>query len=451
MSFANANLPIQTFINNYGNTGRTYEALDYVRAVSNANTSIQLNPNSFLFAPGKLRRAIINYWPILCDVDGSCDANVCNPGVTLEPEQKDFIIDRCTASMVFSIEKDNIRLIDNNAWDFSGVARAIVNSAFPQLRRQLALDWVTYLTQLAGLHPDGNYTHRITVTNPTNGVVNPIGLNEMMREYQDNGLMQPYIMGGAEVYNWISMRDIGGLNAQGQYINRMPTTNAWYDDGLLAQVLDDEAAGGWIIAIDPQVFKYVYYLENAGLFATTQPDFDNLNELFRRGTETLLNGVLVDPVTGIPWDFDLYYSPCGKIWNFQLRHRWNFFVMPNVACLPQGVNGIWLYRTCPYVIAPCPTGDTPSPAIVQDTFDWDPGAIYPRTIYSSVIAGQSVNNVTGTQNGVVVANDTEMAAYMTGASQIAFITSGSNIRYTGYSAISASFVTSGGTVNSNFA
>lgn len=58
MSFYNsgANLVIQQFIDNYGNTGRTYNIFDYVQRTSNENTRVTLDPNTFLKAPGKKRR-----------------------------------------------------------------------------------------------------------------------------------------------------------------------------------------------------------------------------------------------------------------------------------------------------------------------------------------------------------------------------------------------------------
>lgn len=448
MSFANANLPLQLFVNEYGNTGFSYNAINYVRDVSNANTSVTLDPGTFLFNPGKLRQVKMTYWPILCDTDGSCDADICGDGVAVEPKQMMFDIDRCTASSVFRINKNDVRLLDNGAWDFTAIGRAIINSALPNIRRQLAIDWVTYLYQLVGLHPDGNTAdgHRITVTNPTNGIVNPIGLNDMRREYAENALSQPYILGGSEVYNWLSMTQIGGLNAQGQRIDQISTANVYWDQGLGVTVNDDEANGDWILAIAPEVFKYVYYLENAGIFRTTMASIDDLNTLFQRGTETVLNGTLVDPVTGVPWDLDIYYSPCGKFWNFQLRHRWNFFVLPDTACLGQGVNGIMAYRTCPQVIAPCPTGDSPTSPVPTATFAWTP-ADTTFTVYQSNIGGI----LTELTTPVVIADIDDLAAYMSGASQIAFEVNGADIEYTGFTAIAASFITSQGTITATFA
>ena len=53
------------------------------------------------------------------------------------------------------------------------------------------------------------------------------------------------------------MVNIGGLNAQGQYINQVDTSNAWYDQALLQNIGGNLAQGGWILTIDPQMFKYV--------------------------------------------------------------------------------------------------------------------------------------------------------------------------------------------------
>lgn len=446
MSFANANLPLQLFVNNYGNTGRTYNVINYVRTVSQANSQVDLEPNTFLFQPGKLRQVKMTYWPILCDVEGACNANICDQGEVVEPSQMMFDITRCTSSKVFSIQKNSVRLLDNGSWDFTAIARAIINSALPQLRKTLAIDWITYLYELAGVHPDGNETHRITVTNPVNGIVNPIGLNDMRREFGENGLSEPYIIGGAEVYNWKTMTQIGGLNAQGQRIDMINTANTWWDDGLSAEVLDDEVNGDWILAIAPEVFKYVYHLENAGIFRTTMASIDDMNILFQRGTETVLNGTFVDPVTGVPWDLDIYYSPCQKFWNFQLRHHWDFFVMPDTACLGQGVNGMMKYRTCPYVIAPCPTGDSPASPVAVDTFEWTPADVT-FTVYGSNIAGIETTLTTP----VVIANINDLKNYMSGASQLAFRVDGSKIEYDGFSAITASFATSQGTITSSFA
>lgn len=444
MAFVNANLQIQSFINNYGNQARTYGVLKYVPAVSDANTSVELVPNSFLFGPGKLRSVRLNYFPIQCDVEGSCDANICDTGEVVEPKQINFDIARCTATKVYSVRKDDIRLIDNNQWTFSGTARQIIASIMPAARRMLAIDWVTLLYDMAGVHPDGNETHRITVTNPTNGIVNPLGRFDIEREYMDAGYTEPYILGGAEAYNWQKMVDIGGLNAQGQYINQLDTGRVWYDDGLGDTILNDLETGGHMLAIAPEVFKYVWYTENAGLFQTGTASIDDLDAIYRNGSERLLEGTLIDPVTGIVWDLYIHYELCDQIWKIQLKHRWDFFLMPDTTCVAEGVNGIMHYRTCPPKLAECPTGDNPPSPVTASTFSWTPTLADLPTISQSVIGGYA-----STQNEpVLIANITALKNYMNQNSQMTFTVNGSDIEYTGFNAISASF--NGGDVTATF-
>jgi hypothetical protein len=446
MSFNNANIFIQQFVSNYGNTTRTYKALDYVRDVSNANQSVNLTPDSMIFSGGKKRIVRLNYFPILCDVEGDCSTQtLCSTGDAIEPHQQQFEITRCTATKVFKINKDDIRMVDNGAWDFTGTAKQIIASAMPAARRLLAIDWVTRLYELAGVHPDGNATHRISVTNPASGIVNPIGRFQIEREYMDAGFSSPYIMGGEEVFNWQSMVAIGGLNAQGQRIDQLSTARAYYDDGLSDSILNDLTNGGHIITIAPETFKYVFFLENAGIFRTDMASINDLDMLYKRNFPGFLEGTLIDPVTGIAWDLFIRYDECARTWNFWMKHEWDFFVMPDVACNAEGVNGIMHYRTCPPVIAACPTGDTPSPALAEVTFGANPTITYPYTVYNSNIGGVEV-----TQNvGVELANDTELAEFMTANSSITFEVNGSDLEYDGYVAITATL--NGGDVTMNFA
>lgn len=444
MSFQNANVLLQEFANRYGNRDRTYRTLNYVRDVSRANTSVRLDPNTFLVAPGKYRKVKLSYFPILCDVEGDCNSQtLCTTGEKVEPNQIMFDVDQCYATKVFSINKNDIRQTDNGAWDFSGVALEIITGALPDARRGLALRWETQLYSMAGVHPDGNYEKRVTLVDPTTGIVNPMGRVNIDREYGDAGFSRPYILGGAEVYNWQEMGSIGGLNAQGQLINRVDTGLAYYDNGLGDQILG--GTGGHILSIAPETFKYVYYLENAGIFRTDMARLEDIGLLYSRGTNGFIEGTLVDPVTGIPWDLYINYDKCTHTWSFWLKHTYGLFIMPDVACNGVDVNGIMRWTTCPQVLAPCPTGVTPSLPAAQSTFSWTPGSIYPLAVSSTLIGG-----VANQQNEpILVTNITELTAVMNDAYGVPglFTVSGSAIRYTGWTELDGNI---NGTVTVNF-
>lgn len=431
MSFVNANLPIQQFISYYGNGKRSFGVIPYVLAVSAANTTVNLDPNSFLFSGGKLRQVKLTYYPITCDQEGDCDSTLCDAGTIVQPAQIMFSIDRCIASQRYALNKDDIRYLDTN-WTFSDNAKQIIWSKLSGIRKTIAEEWELLLYTMAGVHPDGNPEKRISVTNPTNGVVNAQGKFDIEREYTDAGFMTPYILGGQEVYNWINMVSISGLNASGQRIDQISTANTWYDDSMGDRLLDDAANGGHILSIDPQVFKYVWYSENAGIFRTDMASIDDLDLLYSRGTgDGFIEGTFIDSVTGLVFDIDMRYDSCNKVWAWQLKHHYNFFLMPDVACNLPGVNGIMHWRTCPVKIATCPSGDNPSPAVTPiPVYSWTPSDTT-FTAYQSLIGGVGVSQQ---PDGVVIANIAQLAAFLNDVTgqEYGFYVVGGTIRYSGY-------------------
>lgn len=455
MSFNNASLPIQIFIDSYGFTDRTYNVIDFVLRTSMANTKVSMEPPQFLNAPGKKRTVRMNYWPINCDLTGSCSTGLCDDGTALEPSQRDFDITRCTASPKIKVNFDDIRKTDNGNWDFSGVALNGLASIMPQFRQTIANDWLTYLFTLKGVHPNGNASERISVTNPATGIVNPIGRIQIQTEYEDAGFgRDPFILGDKEVKYWKEMVTIGGLNAQGQYINQVDTANAWYDQGLLQSIGGDLIQGGWILTIDPQMFKMVSYVSNAGIFRTDLSSITDMDKLFKSSNgEGFILGTLIDPVTKLVFDLYINFIKCDAVtglpvWTIQLKHVWDMFVMPDVSCVGEGVNGIMAWRTCPLVIAVCPTGDSPSPAVTPTTYSWTPGAIYTNLN----VATSTIGSITvGQSHPVAIANITALASFLNDVTgqQYGFYVSGSTIRYSGYTALTGTL--NGGQVTVTFA
>lgn len=441
MSFNNANLPIQVFVDGYGNLGRNYEAIPFIINTSAANQNVTFEDNTFVFAAGKLRTVRLNYVPINCDVEGSCSTSLCDDGTSIPPKQIDFDVTRCTALKKIQIPFDEIRKIDYNTWDFSGYAKQLIAAMLPNGRKLLASDWLTYFSTLAGLQLTGNATRRINPVNTSNGVINPTGVLSIKKDFMDGGFDRPYILGGDDIYYLTEMTRMGGLNALGQQIGMGDTANMYYDDSLLTQILNDEVNGGHIFALDPNVFKYISYSENAGIFRTDLASIEDMDMLFRGSIgEGFMLGTLTDPITGIIWDLYINFEKCGgadgkPIWTAQIKHRWDFFVMPDVACNIQGVNGIMHYRTCPQVLEACPEGVSPSPNVAQSVFSWTPGSIYGSGLYIATLALGGHN---GSPN-IEVNNITELTAVLNDAPVgLFFSTDGTSISYTGTDGITGS-------------
>lgn len=440
MSFQNSYLPLSKIVANYGNLGRTYSVFDFVRAISSANSAVEISSDNFIKAPGKKRPFVLNTFPILCDQTGSCETDVCTmDGEKVELAQRVYDITQCIASPVYKLEKDDVRLIDAE-WTFSQVMQQIIKSALPDFRRRLAIAMVARLYALSGVHTDGSATKRVVSTNAATGVVNPMSRFLIDREYLDAGLQMPYVFGGAEVYNWKAMVGIGDTNNYGQNIGKLNTDSFYYDDGLSGLVLNDLANGDWMLSVDPSVFKFVTYSDNSGIFTTGLVNLSDIGKLYQlNGMGNLLEGTYYDQVTGFVYDLYARYD-CG-VWNVMFKFNWDFVVLPDTVCGVQGLNGIMKWRTCPPIAIDCPTGTPVTPAPAATEYSWTPTLSAIPTISTISIGGVSYTSNTPIQ--ITTLADLAAAlneAYSPGTTT--FTVSGTDIVYTGYTAL-------GGTLNNS--
>lgn len=466
MSFQNSHQKKIFFIEKLTKQGIRVPVIDYFLRTSNANKSFrlarpsgvpeELGDGTFLFSDGKSRTVGINYFAPICNTVGSDDVTLCSdPTLVHSPTQRDFTVSQVTTSVILGLREDDIRQIDFDRWDFNGVAMESIAAMLPDFREQLAKEWIAYAATKLGKHPDGNAQKKVPPAFTTAGALNPFGGRMVIeKEYSDANQSTPYILGGDEAYYMQKLVGMGGLQDTGINVNRMDTSNLWYDKGLLNSVLGDEANGGHMFAIDPTKFKLITFNKNAGLFRTDIAPIQAFDRLYRTGNGAgFSKGTFYDEVTGLYLDMYVNFNKCAS-WNdgdpgwsvfFQLY--WDMFVLPMDVCNIPEFNGLTHWRTCPVVYAACPEGVSPSPAVEPTEYSWTPGNIFTNlVIYDAVIAGVPHSWA----EGVSVANVTQLAALMNDATGNAwpFRVDGSDIEYDGVSAISVNF--NGGAITGTF-
>lgn len=442
MGYLNQAHRIQLALNSYGNLGRSHPVIDYFNAVSNANTAISMNDITFLAGGGKKRKVQINYWPIQCDIEGSCGQSLCATGATIEPTEQVFEIAQCTATKKWLLRLEDLRSIDYNQWDVNYVARTILATAMPAARKLLADDMLTYALTKVGVHADGNTTKPIKLLNPTTGAINPMGWFALQREYADAGQDMPFTLGGgSEIFAISKLQGSAGLNDLGVNTGAAEINNLTYDEGMIGSIKGDLTNGNYVLAIDPRMFKMISFIENAGIFRTDLDDIGDANLLFTgaQGHDFIL-GTFTDPVTGVIWDLYLNFEKCGTNnkpeWSFHLEHKWDMFVMPDINCNIQGYNGLTLWRTCAEVEPACPTGTSPVSPVAATEYTATPDLAQVPTISQSSIGGV-VNNQ---EEPVAIANIAALVAYMNANyTQPIFEVDGTDIIYSGYVDITVTF------------
>ena len=424
MSYQNASQPVARFVANWARTDISFGMTKALVQASLLNNRI--NVADLQDAPGKLRTFKLTYYPIQCDAEGSCSDNICNSGERIEPAQQYFELTRCTASKVFELAVDDIRLIDDDGMSFSQHAQAQFASTMVAMRKVLDQQLLAIMIANTGLLPDGNPTMQLNLTD-INGAPNPIGFATIDKIFADGYYNNPYIVGGYQVDMYNRLQPLAGQAANGLNLGAVPFHNLFYDPLLNPAYGDGKQH---ILAFDPQVIKFITWNKNAGMFATDLTGLGDFTTLFRRGMQSSIHGTLVDPVYPIMWDIDIHYDDCQEVWTYRIRLYWDIFFLPPDVCNLQGVNGIFGFTTCDPVILPCPTGTPYPPAPAPRVYAWTPSVTYPMTVATLKLGRVETRpnkNVTNLDDLVAVMNDS--------GSGITYVKNGTAVNYTGNTAI----------------
>lgn len=431
MSFKAANQAVQSFIMDSRYAFPSYDNIKALLDARRLNTTILETASEM---EGKLRRIKISHYPADCNIiDTTCTGNICDTGTTLAPVQEWFTISKCIKTKPRQLQVSDVRLVDGS-WNFSAHAMAQIRAAMGSMDKELATEIDTVLLANAGLHLNGLHEVRVTMSNTTNGLMTPLGMWQIEKEFSDGGYINPFIIGSTEVFNWKKAMGIAATNTTlGQDFAKLGDTNMYYDT-VLNSVIGVTTGGEYVIAFDPQSLKFVSFNENVGIFATDAASPAQMDALYKQGNgHGIVKGVFRNPTNGILWDFFMRFDECAGddgAFNWWFRLKWDIFFPRIESCNAQGVNGIFLYKTCPVVVPTCPTGDTPSPAATARAYTWNPSFAYPLLISDVTIGGIT------TSPSVNVTSDADLTAALNDAYGLPIFTlSGSNITYTGYSAI----------------
>jgi len=426
MAFQGANQQIQRSLYNRTKNDTRDKIINALMAARAENNTI--TESDLQYSAGKKRQFKMNYYPVVCDAEGSCEDNVCDTGRVLEPKQQIFGVNRCTASIPFRLNVDDIRLTDDDL-SFSDHALAQIYSMIGGVRKGLASDVSALLVANAGCQPNGAETKALQLTDPANGAVRPLGLWTIEQTFEDAGMSNPYVIGGTDLFLWKKAIGNGGLNSFGQETGRMTDTNMFYDKVIDSTFADPTT--GHIIAFDPQMLKFVTFSRNAGMFATDWNRLEDMDRQFKESKNGKIKGTFIDPVTGLMWDLDIRFQDCDEEhWILQLRLEWDIFFLPDYVCNIDCVNGIFHFTTCLPAETVCPTPEEPV-IVTPSVFEFTPTGTYPKYIGDLTLGGQS------SEPKVTVANIAQYAAALTAAMDgYNFTVSGSDIVYTGYNPIS---------------
>lgn len=375
MAFQDAMRNLQKYILDFTLDNKNIAGLLAVRAAADRNPYISATDNG---QNGKQRDLNMVIIPPTCEDEAEEIGSVCSGGTAIPPQKLTFRLQRFTASDVLLLKKDDIRMIDQDV-TFSDYAKSMILSKLHSVRDKLHTQVLTTIIGQVGLIPlpDGTGVTSLQVqppSDPTTGAINPLGMDRMEQAYVDSGYDSPVFIGGTSIFNWRKARGRAtDNNTIGQNFNQLPSGENMFYDPKVGQIFAD-ATKDHIIAFSPRMLKFMTFSNNAGIFATDLSNVDALDAMYQRGGTDYIEGSLVDPRTGIIWDFDAKFDFCdetnGKVWRFMWYLLWDIYFMPPPVCNIQGVNSIFHFTTCLPAAVDCPTPESLSP-VEATTYEFD--------------------------------------------------------------------------------
>jgi len=168
----------------------------------------------------------------------------------------------------------------------------------------------------------------------------------------------PILLGNRTVALWKDSVKRGGLNQNGQYIDSIDTLNAFYDINVNStNTAPNNVGNDTLFAILPQVANVITWSANSGIFASRNDSVTLANvdpmRLINTDNSTFMHTTLVDPATGMVFDFDIVYDPKCKKFQWKVMCYYKTIVLPLIGCKDAAFNGIVKYDVCPLTDPSC--------------------------------------------------------------------------------------------------
>lgn len=315
------------FLNNPQLTPWPIGALRVVTNDRNTNNTLQ----RVISSKGKLRTVELTYQPRFTDASSDSAVLNCNGGTEYGNTSATYQIDPTVGkSRSWTVTPAEMQesCIDDAAWMAKQV-QMHMNAGENDIDKEL----VTFMQTNRGQFYDSTDTERTTNTRTTTNAYNTDLIGDVAYEFERIQWMtgQPVLIGDGELNKYMRATQAGCCALQGVDLGEFARQNPFIfvrDPYLPAALGGDERflVYGW------GAIQMLSFLQ-----------FEN--PVLRMNNELVKQGVLVNPESGIAWDYSFNYN-CG-VFNFQIKLAYVFVVIPQDVYRTddplEGTNGMLVF------------------------------------------------------------------------------------------------------------
>lgn len=257
----------------------------------------------------------------------------------------------CKSSQWHNLAISNLR--DIGSMEVTEVLTGAVMDQMAKIKDAVDLALVTAINSAAGwVNTVSNYKKLNLIDNTTKAPIWGVDTNIKL-DFQDAGFgeQMPILLGNRTVALYKDAISRAGINSNGMQLGSIDSMNAFYDININStNTAPNEVGNDTLFAILPQIANLVTWSENTGVFASrnqfSESDI-NAMRLVNTDNSTYSHSVLMDPRTGMLFDFDIVYDPKCKKFQWRIFTYYKVLVNPLVGCKDANFNGIVKYDVCP--------------------------------------------------------------------------------------------------------
>lgn len=164
--------------------------------------------------------------------------------------------------------------------------------------------------------------------------VDPEGWIKMVQDLNDVGIMDtPILAGGGNLKKYADLQGISCCNDFGVDASQLPDSNIYYDNQI-----------GTILTGASYDNPFFAWAPGAAVFVS-RPKY--VGE-FRMVSDQFIFDTIVDPVTGLRYDFEMDFDKCDKVYKIRISLNYGLFQLPSTLFKStddrNGVNFNWSFR-----------------------------------------------------------------------------------------------------------
>ena len=238
--------------------------------------------------------------------------NVCDEtGVTTSYQFQEVEADLVAATPVYKFTMAEYRLLCEEGSQFR---QKVMLGALNAIRRDINSKLITLFDAGAG-KLDGVDNKEYVMLYKEGAITTALddGMIEFQTDVMDTGATgMPIVVAGGNMHKWLRKQGIACCNSNGWDISQLGDVRAYYDNQIVTTL--GPSAGSAFFAFAP----------GAAIFVGT----DQYVDQFRMADNHVVLDTIIDPITGMTYDFELQFDKCDKVWKMQVSKKFGLYQLP---------------------------------------------------------------------------------------------------------------------------